>query len=194
MPTNCYRGAQTGANACHQPDEVFFILSFSDFYPHSKTLLSVVGMIAIPGTMTGAILGGASAQQAAKLQMIVMFMISSSTCLATVFTTIAVIAVTLDSEHRIRMDRVDCRKHGIWRARELASTALMLSFKRLVCGWREKDLKLLSERTPLLIGEQAPMSKVFHTKSMLFVKSHAYSILSNRVGTKAARKPRLALL
>lgn len=103
--------------------------------------------------MTGAILGGASVQQAAKLQMIIVFMISSSTCLATVFTTFAVIAVTVDSQHRIRMDRVDDRKHGVWRAREWASTALMLSIKKLVCGWREKDTKTLSERTPLITGD-----------------------------------------
>jgi hypothetical protein len=105
--------------------------------------------------MTGAILGGSSVQQAAKLQMIIVFMLSSSTCLAAVFTTFAVISVTVDREHRIRMDRVDDREHGLWRAREWAGKKLMLSFKKLVCGWRGKDQDggTLSERTPLLTGE-----------------------------------------
>lgn len=68
--------------------------------------MSVIGIIAIPGMMTGAILGGASVQQAARLQMIIMFMITASTTLASVLTAGAVITVTLDSQHRIRGDRI----------------------------------------------------------------------------------------
>jgi len=68
--------------------------------------MSVLGIIAIPGMMTGAILGGSSVQQAAKLQMIIMFMITASTTLASVFTTFAAIAVTVDEQHRIRGDRI----------------------------------------------------------------------------------------
>lgn len=56
--------------------------------------------------MTGAILGGSSVQQAARLQMIIIFMISSSTTLATVFTTLSCIAVIVDAKHRIRCDRI----------------------------------------------------------------------------------------
>lgn len=56
--------------------------------------------------MTGAILGGTSVQQAAKLQMIIMFMISSSTALATMFTTAYAIATIVDGEHRIRNERI----------------------------------------------------------------------------------------
>lgn len=68
--------------------------------------------------MTGAILGGSSVTQAAKLQMVIMFMISASTALASIFTTAAVFYVVVDGEHRIRSDRIDDRKHLIWRARE----------------------------------------------------------------------------
>lgn len=75
--------------------------------------MSVIGIIAIPGMMTGAILGGASVQQAARLQMIIMFMITASTTLASVLTAGAVIAVTLDSEHRVRGDRIS-KKGKSW--------------------------------------------------------------------------------
>lgn len=68
--------------------------------------------------MTGAILGGSSVTQAARLQMIIMFMISSSTALASIFTTISVIAITVDREHRVRGDRIDERKFILWRMRE----------------------------------------------------------------------------
>lgn len=44
--------------------------------------MSVIGLIAIPGMMTGQIMGGASVLQAARYQQIIMFMISASTALA----------------------------------------------------------------------------------------------------------------
>lgn len=69
--------------------------------------MSVLGIIAIPGMMTGAILGGSSVQQAAKLQMIIMFMITASTTLASVFITFAAIFVIVDHEHRVRPDRIE---------------------------------------------------------------------------------------
>lgn len=79
------------------------------------TVFSVLGIIAIPGMMTGAILGGSSVQQAAKLQMIIMFMISASTVLGSIFTTLAVIYVTVDGQHRIRSDRIEEGAHPVWR-------------------------------------------------------------------------------
>ncbi|RDB29228.1 hypothetical protein Hypma_014890 [Hypsizygus marmoreus] len=115
--------------------------------------MSVLGIIAIPGMMTGAILGGSSVQQAAKLQMIIMFMISSSTTLASIFTTIAVIAVAVDGEHRIRSDRIEERQHGFWRAREWLTQKLLTSVKgvgnRLSARSRVSN-GTADERTPLI--------------------------------------------
>jgi hypothetical protein len=56
--------------------------------------------------MTGAILGGSSVQQAAKLQMIILFMITASTTLASVFITFAIF-VLVDRAHRVRLDRIE---------------------------------------------------------------------------------------
>lgn len=67
--------------------------------------------------LSGAILGGSSVQQAARLQMVIMFMISASTALASIFTTITTLAVVIDSEDRLRPDRVDVSQHAVWRAR-----------------------------------------------------------------------------
>jgi hypothetical protein len=74
--------------------------------------------------MTGAILGGSSVEQAAKLQMIIMFMISASTALASIVTTIIALAMVVDGEHRVRPDRIDGRKHAIWRGRDLLVTKI----------------------------------------------------------------------
>jgi len=67
--------------------------------------------------MTGAILGGSSVEQAAKLQMIIMFMISASTALASIFTTVLALGMVVDADHRVRSDRVDVREHAVYRAR-----------------------------------------------------------------------------
>lgn len=77
----------------------------------------MLGIIAIPGMMTGAILGGSSVQQAARLQMVIMFMISSCTALSSIVVTILALHVVVDTEHRIRTEKIDKRPHAVWRAR-----------------------------------------------------------------------------
>lgn len=81
-------------------------------------LLSVLGIISIPGMMTGALLGGAPVAQAARLQMVIMFMIAASSALAAILVTGGALAVVVDGEHRVRAERVDARIHWVWRGRE----------------------------------------------------------------------------
>ncbi|KAF8340530.1 uncharacterized protein EI90DRAFT_3035901 [Cantharellus anzutake] len=78
--------------------------------------MSVVGLISIPGMMTGALLGGSSVDQAAKLQMVIMFMITAASALASITSTLWALTVTVDDEHRIRPDRIQTQQHSIWRA------------------------------------------------------------------------------
>ncbi|KZV94708.1 hypothetical protein EXIGLDRAFT_736452 [Exidia glandulosa HHB12029] len=80
--------------------------------------MSVIGLIAIPGMMTGAILGGSSVEQAARLQMVIMFMISASTALAAMTSIVIALLIVVDGEHRIRDERVHAEKHAVWRARD----------------------------------------------------------------------------
>jgi hypothetical protein len=68
--------------------------------------------------MTGAILGGSSVHQAAKLQMIIMFMITAATVLASVFITIAAVVMVVDQEHRVRGDRIIDKKPLIYRVKD----------------------------------------------------------------------------
>ncbi|KAF8228333.1 UPF0014-domain-containing protein [Tricholoma matsutake] len=107
--------------------------------------MSVLGIIAIPGMMTGAILGGSSVKQAAKLQMIIMFMISSATTMASIFTTIAVIAVTVDGEHRIRVDRIDGGVHALWRARDALTKKVVEFLKKPFKFYRREHSRLQME-------------------------------------------------
>ncbi|KAH6913449.1 hypothetical protein BKA70DRAFT_1384245 [Coprinopsis sp. MPI-PUGE-AT-0042] len=71
--------------------------------------MSVLGIISIPGMMTGAILGGADVAQAARLQMTIMFMITASTSLAAMLTSFAAVTIIVDNQHRVRDDRVTKR-------------------------------------------------------------------------------------
>ncbi len=100
---------------------------------------SVLGIISIPGMMTGAILGGSSVQQAAKMQMIIMFMISASTGLASIFTTAYAISVVVDDEHRIRADRIYSEPLALWKARSALIEHMNGSVQRgylWARGWR----------------------------------------------------------
>lgn len=81
--------------------------------------------------MTGAILGGSSVEQAARLQMVIMFMLSACTALASIVTTALTLAVVVDGDHRIRIDRVDTRKHAVWRARDWALERAVVKGKHL---------------------------------------------------------------
>jgi len=113
--------------------------------------MSVIGIIAIPGMMTGAILGGSSVQQAAMLQMIITFMISASTALASIFTTIAVIAVTVDGQHRVRPDRIHEGVHGLWKAREHGGKTTLRWLRILFCFEPHHAIpNAVNERTGLL--------------------------------------------
>ena len=89
---------------------------------------SVTGIIAIPGMMSGAILGGADVLQAARLQMVIMFMIVASCALACIIATLLSLSVCVDGEHRIRSERIDSRHHAVRRASSAAVSAAWIRF------------------------------------------------------------------
>lgn len=120
----------------------------------SLIYLSVLGIISIPGMMTGAILGGSSVQQAAKMQMIIMFMISASTALASIFTTAYAISVVVDDEHRIRTDRIHSEPLALWRARSTLIEYMNGSVQRgylWVRGWRSRMGNAVQEESEMLL-------------------------------------------
>jgi len=116
--------------------------------------MSVIGLISIPGMMTGALLGGSSVEQAAKLQMIIMFMINSSTALASTMAVILTLMVVVDPESRLRIDRVDDKKPLIWRLRDDAISAVVNVVKKpFLYVFRRKEQKPNGEAD----GERAPL-------------------------------------
>jgi hypothetical protein len=114
----------------------------------------VIGIISIPGTMTGAILGGADVEPAARLQMIIMFMISASSVLACIIVSLFTLYVCVDSEHRIRGDRIYTRPHPFRRAISGVLWAAVGSVRgawvALTGSVKKGEVDPRSERAPLL--------------------------------------------
>ncbi len=91
--------------------------------------------------MTGAILGGSSVEQAAKMQMIIMFMISASSGLASIFTTAYAISIIVDDEHRIRSDRIHSQPLALWAERDRILRSAKASMGRAYLNaraWRSR--------------------------------------------------------
>lgn len=87
--------------------------------------------------------------------MVIMFMISASTALASIITTTTTLAVVVDGEDRIRPDRVDVRLHPVWRARNWLFSRTVDGAKYIVqgCrGLRRKDRQNGAAETDRLLG------------------------------------------
>ena len=68
--------------------------------------MSVVGIVAIPGMMTGQILAGADPAQAAKYQIVVMFMIAAATSLCCILITLLIYRRMFNSRHQLRAESI----------------------------------------------------------------------------------------
>ncbi|RHZ50627.1 hypothetical protein Glove_494g15 [Diversispora epigaea] len=93
--------------------------------------MSIIGLISIPGMMTGQIIGGAPIMDAVKYQQIIMFMISASSALG-VLTTICVCVFTcIDGSHRLRTERITKSKPWIYAKKDDLISGIRNS---LCCG------------------------------------------------------------
>eukprot|EP00879_Flechtneria_rotunda_P028713 GHRR01030927.1.p1 GENE.GHRR01030927.1~~GHRR01030927.1.p1 ORF type:complete len:301 (+),score=63.82 GHRR01030927.1:256-1158(+) len=74
--------------------------------------MSVVGLVSIPGMMTGQILSGSNPDQAARYQMVIMFLLGAAATAAAVASVYAAIFQVLDGCHRLRLERLISEKKG----------------------------------------------------------------------------------
>ena len=68
--------------------------------------MMVVGLVSLPGMMTGQILAGIDPIEAVKYQIIIMFMIASATALGTVSVVLLSYLRLFDHRHRLRRERL----------------------------------------------------------------------------------------
>ena len=69
--------------------------------------MATTGIVSLPGMMTGQILAGADPVEAAKYQMMIMFVIAGATALGVVIAGIGSIYLLTDDRHRLRIDRIE---------------------------------------------------------------------------------------
>lgn len=68
--------------------------------------MMVMGLVSLPGMMTGQILAGASPIDAVRYQIVITFMIASATALGTFGIVLMAFNRLLSSDHRLRLDRL----------------------------------------------------------------------------------------
>ncbi len=68
--------------------------------------MSAVGLVTIPGMMTGQILGGTPPEQAARYQILIMFLIAAATALGTAVSVLLCARAMFDGEGRLRRERL----------------------------------------------------------------------------------------
>lgn len=68
--------------------------------------MAVVGLVSLPGMMTGQILQGADPMQAVRYQIVVMFMIAAATAIGTTSSALFVVLRAFDDAHRLRSERI----------------------------------------------------------------------------------------
>lgn len=72
-------------------------------------MMSVTGVVSIPGLMTGQLLSGTSPEQATRYQTIILFLICGTSCVAVLSTVLSSVVGLFDSDHRFLTDRL-CRR------------------------------------------------------------------------------------
>lgn len=68
--------------------------------------MSVVGLVTIPGMMTGQLLAGAPPPQAARYQVLIMFLVASTIAMGTATAVLLALRRVIDDEHRLRPERI----------------------------------------------------------------------------------------
>jgi putative ABC transport system permease protein len=74
--------------------------------------MMVVGLVSLPGMMTGQILQGASPVNAVKYQIVVMFMLAAATSLACVVTGVLVYRRMFNARHQLLSEQIVDRDPG----------------------------------------------------------------------------------
>ncbi len=66
--------------------------------------MTVVGLVSLPGMMTGQLLAGAAPRDAVKYQIVIMFLIAGATALGTVSVVLLSVGRLFDADHRFKIE------------------------------------------------------------------------------------------
>ena len=68
--------------------------------------MAAAGVVSLPGMMTGQILAGIDPVEAAKYQILIMFLIAGATAIAVLASALLAVHLLTDERHRLRLDRL----------------------------------------------------------------------------------------
>jgi putative ABC transport system permease protein len=68
--------------------------------------MTVVGVVSLPGMMTGQILAGADPLQAVKYQIVVMFMLAATTAIGCIIMTLLMFKSLFSASHQLRAKKI----------------------------------------------------------------------------------------
>ncbi|CAO3681567.1 hypothetical protein CU097_015846 [Rhizopus azygosporus] len=91
------------------------------------TQLSVMGMINIPGMMTGQIMAGAPMMQAVIYQQSIMFMVAASSTLGVIMAVTACMSILIDKDQTMRYDRIYENKSRLFNLKHWKEKLTLLS-------------------------------------------------------------------
>jgi putative ABC transport system permease protein len=74
--------------------------------------MSVVGIVSLPGMMTGQVLAGESPVEAVRYQIVIMFLIAAASALGTVCAVLLTYRRLFSADHRFMMHKLTLRKDG----------------------------------------------------------------------------------
>ncbi|KAG0346605.1 hypothetical protein BG004_001277 [Podila humilis] len=128
--------------------------------------MSIIGLISIPGMMTGQLIAGASVMNAARSQQIIMFLISGATAFGTLSAVMICLRVCFDSSDRLRPERIIKKTSLVPKSiQEFPSRVWESVKKNVLCCWQQKNRspsteegegphsrngEQVNERTPLI--------------------------------------------
>eukprot|EP01038_Epipyxis_sp_PR26KG_P010274 gene10274-13815_t len=112
-----------GANK-HEAILPIFRSAFQAAMLPNLNMMSIVGLVSIPGMMTGQLLGGASPATAAQFQMAILWLMCASSAISTyIAMELSLLHAVFDNEHRLTTNKI-IKKKG----KEEIDTALYNSF------------------------------------------------------------------
>ncbi|KAG0203852.1 hypothetical protein BGX28_004022 [Mortierella sp. GBA30] len=98
--------------------------------------MSIIGLISIPGMMTGQLIAGASVMNAVKSQQIIMFLISGAAAFGTLSSVLICLRVCFDSSDRLRPERIIKTKSIIPASlKDFIHKAIRTIGETLCCCW-----------------------------------------------------------
>eukprot|EP00658_Telonema_sp_P-2_P081949 TRINITY_DN853_c0_g1_i10.p1 TRINITY_DN853_c0_g1~~TRINITY_DN853_c0_g1_i10.p1 ORF type:complete len:325 (-),score=56.22 TRINITY_DN853_c0_g1_i10:199-1173(-) len=93
--------------------------------------MSVIGLVTIPGMMTGQLLGGADPIQASRYQIVIMYYIVASSCFTLLLSTMLAMSSLTDQDGRLRRDRLSTKHKG----KDIVILSCRALKRMLFLGW-----------------------------------------------------------